>query len=112
MDRTRITRRQFLTLTGLAAAGACAPKKAPPPGALTPQSASGTLSGKRVLRIAHLTDFHVTSEKTAQDGMALAIRHAQGQTDPPNIILNIGDCVMDSLEAKAFLNQQSEIKIQ
>lgn len=54
---------------------------------------------KRVLRIAHLTDFHMQPEGIAPKGMAQAIRHAQEQEDPPDIILNTGDSVMESLEA-------------
>ena len=53
---------------------------------------------KRVLRIAHMTDFHVQPEGAAPDSMRRALRHAQNQDDPPDFILNTGDCVMDSLE--------------
>ena len=53
---------------------------------------------KRVLRIAQLTDFHVQPEGIAPQGMTRALRHAQGQDDPPDIVVNTGDSIMDSLE--------------
>jgi len=53
---------------------------------------------KRVLRIAHMTDFHVQPQGAARDGMTRALRQVQAQDDPPDIIFNTGDCVMDSLE--------------
>ncbi len=55
-------------------------------------------SRKRVLRIAHLTDFHVLPNGAAPDGMRRALRRAQAEDDPPDMIFNTGDCVMDSLE--------------
>jgi len=54
---------------------------------------------KRVLRIAHLTDFHVQPEGYAPEGMARALRHAQNQSDRPDMIINTGDSIMDSLAA-------------
>jgi 3',5'-cyclic AMP phosphodiesterase CpdA len=56
---------------------------------------------RRVLRAAHLTDIHVTTEAAnLQDppgGMAAAIRHAQNQADKPDLLLFGGDMIMDSL---------------
>ena len=46
-----------------------------------------------------MTDFLVQPEGIAPDGMARALRHAQAQPDPPDLILNTGDSIMDSLEA-------------
>lgn len=54
--------------------------------------------GARVLRIAHMTDWHMLPMSNAEDGMRRALRHAQQQADPPDVILNTGDCVMDALE--------------
>jgi hypothetical protein len=51
----------------------------------------------RVLRIAHMTDFHVQPEGISADGMVRALRHVQSQADPPNIIFNTGDSIMDSM---------------
>lgn len=53
----------------------------------------------RVLRIAHMTDFHVMPEGIARDGMVRALSHAQSQTDAPSIIFNTGDSILDSFEA-------------
>ena len=53
----------------------------------------------RVLRIAHMTDFHVMPNGNAPEGMAKALRHAQSQADPPDLIINTGDSIMDSLGA-------------
>lgn len=66
--------------------------------AATQPSMSPQQAKKRVLRIAHMTDWHVLPLGTARDGMTRALRHAQAQVDPPDIIINTGDCVMDSLE--------------
>ena len=83
-----------LAMTGALSALGAAPEPAagdPPP-------------RKRVLRAAHLTNIHVLpdSEKFEQpeEGMAAAIRHAQGQADKPDLILFGGDMVMDSLKTE------------
>ena len=67
--------------------------------AITSAPPQSTGAKNRVLRIAHLTDIHVLPDKVATDGMARAIRHAQNQADPPDFIVNTGDCIMESLEA-------------
>ncbi len=54
---------------------------------------------RRVLRFAHMTDVHVKPEKGAGEGMAAALRHAQGLDDPPELIFNGGDAIMDALGA-------------
>jgi Icc protein len=58
----------------------------------------------RVLRVAHLTDIHVTHDSADLDqpveGMRAAIRHAQGQADPPQLIFFGGDMVFDSLQVE------------
>lgn len=93
MNRETISRKQFLALAGLAglgAATACAAQPASQP--------NTTAERKRVLRIAHMTDFHVMPLGVASQGMARALRHAQDQADPPDIIFNTGDSIMDSLE--------------
>ena len=112
------TRRDFLKLAGLTTLGtigACTQLMTPPTPTMSPSNtpepsmtATATLQPtatnppepqkKRVLRIAHLTDFHVQPEGIAPDGMRRALRHAQAQEDPPDIILNTGDSIFDSLE--------------
>ena len=49
------------------------------------------------IRVAHLTDFHVQPELDAERGAAACLRHAQAHK--PDLILNTGDCVMDTLNA-------------
>lgn len=53
---------------------------------------------KRVLRVAHLTDIHVQPELKAAEGLAACLRHVQSQADKPDLILNTGDCIMDSMK--------------
>lgn len=64
-----------------------------------PIASSGDLRPKRVLRIAHMTDFHVQPELAAGQGMAAALHHVQSQPDKPDLIFNTGDCVMDACAA-------------
>jgi 3',5'-cyclic AMP phosphodiesterase CpdA len=52
---------------------------------------------KCVIRIAHLTDIHVKAEKTAEEGMARALRNANALSPKPDFIVNSGDCIYDSL---------------
>lgn len=88
----------------------------PPTQTPTPTQASEIASvspcthGKRVLRVAHLTDIHVQPEGIAPDGMVKALRHAQEQPDPPDLIINTGDSIMDSLNTnKARTQAQWEV---
>jgi 3',5'-cyclic-AMP phosphodiesterase len=52
---------------------------------------------RRVLRFAHMTDVHVKPERGAAEGMTKALRHAQSLSDPPELIVNGGDAIMDAL---------------
>ena len=102
MPQRKINRRDVLKFAGLTALGmaACAPSpsmdaptaisqptKAPPP----------AKQKKRVLRIAHMTDFHVERSGLPPVGMSHALYHGQNQADPPDVILNTGDSIMDAL---------------
>lgn len=98
-----MTRRDFLRNTAVAALGAAA---------VTPFEASANRpqNRRRVLRIAHFTDVHVQPEKSAPEGMARALRHAQGLSDKPDVIFNGGDSIMDALKAdKARAKTQWQI---
>lgn len=55
--------------------------------------------GRRVLRVAHLTDVHVQPERQADRGMAACLRHVQYRQPKPDLILFGGDCVMDAFAA-------------
>jgi len=92
-----ISRKQFLTVAGLTALSAASACASPQP-ATTDAPAAMSAPAKRALRIAHLTDIHVMPMGDAPQGMRNAIRHALAQSDPPDIIVNSGDCIMDSLE--------------
>ncbi len=129
MKKRNLGRRDFLKMLGLTALGtaaACtAPRMAataspsssplatdtatstPPPATSTPTSTVAPSpvpriqgESKRVLRIAHMTDWHMQPPKTAENGMIRALHHAQQQPDPPDIIFNTGDSVMDSLHTE------------
>ena len=95
MDKKNINRRDFLKFAGLTTLGAVS--------ACTSSQSLDTTGQpekpkKRVLRIAHMTDFHVQPEGVASVGMTRALHHAQSQADPPEIILNTGNSIMDALE--------------
>src|SRR5512142_1222656 len=128
MPKKSLGRRSFLKLVGAAAlgtAGACAapaivntptPGSEPPPTG-TPAAPTATPTPiapptsepdtpaasaearRRVLRIAHMTDWHMLPVPIAEDGMVRALRTVQRQPDPPDIILNTGDSIMDALAA-------------
>lgn len=68
-------------------------------GLLTPQPvvAAEATERKRALRLAHITDIHVQPERAAVQGMTAALHHLQELRDPPQLIINGGDAVMDSL---------------
>ncbi len=65
------------------------------------EAAEATTSEKRarrrVVRLAHLTDIHVQPEREAAAGMAACLQHVHGLADRPDLILNGGDMVMDTL---------------
>lgn len=121
MPPSRLTRRDFLragsVAVGAVAAAGCVPPPAAAPPSTTPSwqppefpplgptrtpspaPASEIFAPKHVLRIAHLTDMHVYPETRAQEGFARAIRHAQRLSPAPDLILNTGDSVMETLSA-------------
>jgi Icc protein len=98
MAEDQLTRREFLrggALTlGAAVVAGCAK-----PGA-TASIGPGGQPAEHVLRIAHLTDMHVLPNTIAKEGLARAIRHAQALDPQPDLVLNTGDCIMDSLTAR------------
>jgi len=100
------SRRDWLKAAGLAIGagviGGCAtaqsspasssphsPSPSPVEHALPPRKHGGTI------RVAHLTDFHVQPELDAPRGMAKCLHHAQSRK--PDLIINTGDCVMNTL---------------
>jgi 3',5'-cyclic AMP phosphodiesterase CpdA len=94
-----LSRRDAIKLTGTAAAAAALAG-----GVSLHAMAAGKSPrrgrGKRVLRIAHLTDIHVVPENRAEYWLTECLRQVQGMKDKPDLILNGGDCVGDSLGAE------------
>ncbi|MBY0263459.1 MAG: metallophosphoesterase [Phycisphaerales bacterium] len=63
-------------------------------------AAAATPAGRtRVLRLAHLTDWHIQPERGAFDGVAACLRHCQSLPDKPEIIVSGGDLIMDGYGA-------------
>lgn len=48
---------------------------------------------KRALRIAHLTDIHISSDKTALNGYEKCLMHLQNLEEKPDFIINGGDTI-------------------
>lgn len=88
------TRREFLKVGGVAAAGlAFAPGWA--------ASALGAAGRDRapVLRFAHLTDLHLQPERAGVQGVAACLRHVQSLPDKVDLIVTGGDLIMDGYDA-------------
>ena len=85
-----MNRRLFLQQGGVAALGLAT--------GLTAHAAPNP-QRQRKLRVAHLTDVHVSPDLGAPAGMAAALRHVQAQADRPDLILFSGDCIGDALGA-------------
>lgn len=59
-----------------------------------------TAGRTRLLRLAHLTDWHIQPERGAFDGVAACLRHCQSLSDKPQIIVTGGDLIMDGFDAE------------
>jgi len=93
-----LSRRELIRVAGVTVLGL---------GAVAPAVAESPDSPRRrVLRIAHLTDIHMTPDRKAAEGMAACLRHIQSQTDKPDLILTGGDHIMDSIGADAARTKQ------
>ncbi len=49
---------------------------------------------KPALRVAHITDVHITPERSSPDGVAAMFQHMFGKDWAPELIINSGDAVM------------------
>lgn len=89
------SRRTWLrTLLALGLTGLCAP--------LCRASApSARPARRRSVRLAHITDVHVQPERGADRGFAACLRHLQSLDDPPQMIVNTGDSIMDAMAVGA-----------
>lgn len=106
-----VSRRDALRLGAFGAAGlmmtsalgACAASGSRSSSGAAAMSGGRTGSGgerKRLLRLAHLTDFHIQPERGATEGVAACLRHAQSMKDPPQVIVTGGDLIMDGYDAE------------
>ena len=59
------------------------------------RGATSAASPRRVLRLAHLTDTHVQPERAGAEGFAACLRHVQGLSESPDLIVFGGDNVMN-----------------
>lgn len=84
MSTRRPTRREVLVAGGAAA------------GAALLGASPASAAPRRVLRIAHLTDWHIQPELGAYEGTARALEHASRRRPRPDLILAGGDLIMDS----------------
>ncbi len=90
----RLNRRDFLRLGGITgAASILASCRSQPP--QTP-SAHGDIA----IRLAHISDTHVRSQGADARGFAKALHNIQALRPAVDLVLNTGDCVMDSLGAE------------
>lgn len=94
----KLNRREYLARTGGAAVAAACGLSVP--SAVRADASSATR--QRLLRVAHMTDIHVMPEYDAGKGLAACLQHLQSQADPPELILNSGDCIMDATRKSAY----------
>ncbi len=87
---SRLDRRGFLKAAGGLALGSSLAGRSVP--------AAPAPNRKRVLRVAHLTDFHVQPERKAPEGMAACLAHVRSLPEKPGLILTGGDHVMDAVQ--------------
>lgn len=69
-------------------------------GSLTPSLLSGApdpgrANGKRVLRLAHITDVHMLDQKNSETCFRRVLHEINTMKDRPDMIINTGDTVMD-----------------
>jgi Icc protein len=88
---TQISRREQLKRLGLGAVAGMSI------GTWAARGANAPAAPRRVLRIAHITDIHVQPELGAGEGFAQCMQHIRAQSDPADLMINTGDCVMDCM---------------
>lgn len=110
LDSTRLAAAGPLAAAGLVGAASAAAQGQGKGASLGASSASqssaaqGASAGsasqpRRSLRFAHFTDVHVQPERSAKQGLAAALEHAQSLDDPPTFIVTGGDAIMDGFAA-------------
>ena len=91
-DSIRQTRRGWLKSLAIASSGVLGGGWLEAAGA---QAATKRLS----CRLGQITDVHVQPERGARDGFIKCLHHIQSQKEAPQLLLNTGDCIMDSMQA-------------
>lgn len=93
-----ISRRSALkylaSITGISIVGA---NKLVGAGDVTSGSVTTSKSGKS-LRLAHITDVHIFEKHDAEKWFKTCLEHIQNQDIKPEMIINTGDSIMDSLK--------------
>lgn len=89
----RLDRRDLIRTAGGVGAGLLLPGCA----STAPAASPPATTRKRTLRFAHLTDIHLKPERGADAGFIAALHHAQSLDDPPTMLFNGGDAIMDAL---------------
>lgn len=90
---SRASRRQFLRQVAATAACTAVPMVSP----RTIRAADAPSGRQRTLRLAHLTDIHIQPQRGAADGLTAALAHLHKLPDPPELLINGGDAIMDAL---------------
>jgi 3',5'-cyclic-AMP phosphodiesterase len=95
MSFAMLDRRQLL-LAGTIGLGTVASVTAADATATTLYPPTANPTRKRSLRLAHLTDTHITTDKNGHRGFAATLKQVHQMTDKPELILFGGDNIMDS----------------
>lgn len=96
-------RRDLIKTFSLASLGLMLPFGASPAATVSLPAAGR----KRSLRIAHITDIHMLSERDAPKKFAQCLHHIQNLTDKPDVIFSGGDTIMDALaQERSFVQEQ------
>ncbi|MFM9994865.1 MAG: metallophosphoesterase family protein [Phycisphaerales bacterium] len=96
MHDTPISRRDMVKFTGAALAALGAGGMTGRAHAAAPSRPAAARA--RVMRLAHLTDFHIQPERRAAEGAAACLRHVQSE-HKPDLIFTGGDLIMDGFAA-------------
>lgn len=91
------TRRNWLKTTAFLGAGLLGVRLSQAQATAPNGTGASPLAPRRSLRVAHISDIHLQPELGAPEGFAKCLHHLQAQPDTPSLILNTGDCVMDSM---------------
>ncbi|CCG98764.1 metallophosphoesterase [Fibrella aestuarina BUZ 2] len=88
-----MNRRNLLKTSGVGLASLALPQVTPTGGVA---SLVSNRAPNRQLRIAHLTDVHMQSVVGAAKGFARCLHHVQNLPEPPDLLMNGGDAIMEA----------------